>query len=671
MDTSVRAALRHTIQAGALAVALVLAFAIRFEAAIPPDRVTQMVIVLPVVVVAQVAALSLAGVGRQSWRYTTLQDLVEMVTALAGVAVLLVVLRIALGGGTELPWGAFGLPFSVIFADWILAVLGLAGLRAVRRLQSEGAEARDAGARAAGVDQRSVVLIGAGRAGVLTARELERRPDLGMEPVAFLDDDPSKRGLRVAGLRVVGSVDDIDRVVAEYGVDIGVVTISGLQPQELRRIVDTCARAGVPTKIVPGVYEIVGGDVQVSRIRDVDMADLLGRPTVDLDDKPTHELVNAACVLVTGAGGSIGSELARQLAALGPGRLVLVDQSEPALWQIEREMTGQHPHLDVLAVIADVCDESRMRRIFDQLRPRVVVHAAAHKHVPMMEFNPGEALKNNVGGTRVVVNLAAEFSVERFVMVSTDKAVNPTSVMGATKRLAERYVQHVARTGGLHAVSVRFGNVLGSTGSVVPIFKEQIAAGGPVLVTHPEMMRYFMTIPEASQLILQSMVVSAPGEVAVLDMGEPVRILDLAKTLIRLSGFEPGRDIAIEITGARPGEKLFEELSLSEEGATRTRHPRIWIGAVPDPEWSDADADLDDLLADADRCSATRMRDRIRAALPEFVMPEASAAGGTGAAPQPRPEAPDRPGTAARGEEQDRADADDGVVIDLRRASDR
>lgn len=625
MDTTVRATLRHAIQALALATAFVLSFAIRFEGAIPPERVTQMVVVLPVVVIAQVIALGLAGVGRQSWRYTTLGDLVEMVVALTGVAGLLVVGRVTLSGGAELPWGVFGLPASVIFADWALAILVLAALRAVRRLQSEGREARHAERRATHVDVRRVVLIGAGRAGVLTAREMERRPDVGMEPVAFLDDDRGKRGLRVAGLRVVGTTDDIARVVDEYDVAAAVVTISGLQRKQLQRIVEACARAGIDTKIVPGVYEIMGGDVQVSRIRSVDMADLLGRPTVELDDEATQNLVNGACVMVTGAGGSIGSELVRQLAGLVPARMVLLDQSEPALWAIHREITRAHPGLDTEAVIGDVCDTARMRRVFDQLRPAVVVHAAAHKHVPMMEFNPGEAVKNNLGGTRSVLDLSVEFDVARFVMVSTDKAVNPTSVMGATKRLAERYVQHVARTSGIHAVSVRFGNVLGSQGSVVPIFREQIEQGGPVLVTHRDMMRYFMTIPEAAQLILQSMVVSDPGEVLVLDMGEPVRILDLAKTLIRLSGFVPGSDIAIEFTGRRPGEKLFEELSLDDEHATQTRYAKIWIGAVDDPNWPTVHADVDELLSLVDELSAHEVRDRVRVLVPEFVAPDPDA----------------------------------------------
>ncbi len=619
MDVTVRAALRYVIESVALAVALVGAFAIRFEGAIPPERVTQMVVVLPIVVVVQVIALNIAGVGRHSWRYTTLQDLVDIVAALAAVAVLFIVVRLVVGGGAELPWGVFGLPFSVIAADWVMAVLGLAGLRAVRRLQSEGSEAREVGARSSARPVKRVVLIGAGRAGVLTVRELRRRPHMGMEPVAFLDDDPAKRGRRVAGLDVLGSVDDIERVVQDLDVELAVITIAQIGRGDLERIIELCNRAEVGTKIVPGLYEIVSGSVSISRIRDVDMSDLLGRPVVELDDRPTLDLVAGRVVMVTGAGGSIGAELVRQLVPLGPGHLVMVDQSEPALWSIDREVEAAHPGIARTAVIADVCDVKRMRRIYEQLRPDVVVHAAAHKHVPMMEVNPGEAIKNNVGGTRLVLDLAMEHGVDRFIMVSTDKAVNPTSVMGATKRLAERYVQHAARATGFHAASVRFGNVLGSTGSVVPIFQQQVADGGPVTVTHPEMQRYFMTIPEAAQLILQAAAISTPGEVLVLDMGDPVRIVDLAESVIRLSGLEPDIDIPIVFTGMRPGEKLFEELALDEEHATRTRHPKIWIGSVPDPEWPDADSDLDSLVAIADELSATQVRDRVRQLVPEFL----------------------------------------------------
>lgn len=619
MSITMRATLRYVIESVALAVAFVGAFVIRFEGSIPPDRLTQMVVVLPVVVVAQVVALNLAGVGRHSWRYTTLQDLVEIVAALAGVAAVLVVVRMFLGGGTEVPWGVFGLPFSVISADWILAVLGLAGLRAVRRLQSEGSEARELGARSVGKPVKRVILIGAGRAGVLMVRELKRRPDMGMEPIAFLDDDPAKRGRRVAGLDVMGSVDDIVQVARDLDIDMAVITIAQVHRQDLERIIELCNRAEIGTKIVPGLYEIVGGTVSFSRIRDVEMADLLGRPVVELDDEQTVQLVTGRTVMVTGAGGSIGSELVRQLAALRPARLVLVDQSEPSLWNIDCEVESDHPDVERTAVIADVCDKSRMRRVYEVVRPDVVVHAAAHKHVSMMELNPGEAVKNNVDGTRNVLNLAIEHGVDRFVMVSTDKAVNPTSIMGATKRLAERYVQHVARRTGFHAVSVRFGNVLGSTGSVVPIFQQQVADGGPVTVTHPDMQRYFMTIPEASQLILQAAAISAPGEVLVLDMGEPVRIVDLAESVIRLSGLEPDVDIPIVFTGMRPGEKLFEELALNEEHATRTRHHKIWIGSVPNPEWADADRDLDRLVDLADKVSAVQMRDQVQALVPEFM----------------------------------------------------
>jgi FlaA1/EpsC-like NDP-sugar epimerase len=322
--------------------------------------------------------------------------------------------------------------------------------------------------------------------------------------------------------------------------------------------------------------------------------------------------------MVTGAGGSIGSELCRQVASFAPSRLVLVERAEPALWAIHRELVLAHPELDVVPALADVTHTDRIDELLATHAPSTILHAAAHKHVPLVEDNPGEAVKNNVLGTRTVVDLAAKRGVERFVLISTDKAVNPTSVMGATKRLAERYVQHVANQTGRAYVSVRFGNVLGSTGSVVPVFEDQIAGGGPVTVTDPEMRRYFMTIPEASQLVLQAATLGNSGEVLVLDMGEPVRIVELAESMIRLSGFEPYEDIDITFTGLRPGEKLFEELSLSEEEAERTRHPKVWIGNTPRPDWGEAPSDLEDLGAVSDKATPETLRERLDDLVPEY-----------------------------------------------------
>ncbi len=613
---------RLAIKAIVLALALVGAYLLRFDGSIPPEHLAQLWLVLPVVVVVDVLALHVAGVGRQSWQHTTLRDVIEITFTLAVVAVWFLAVRLVSGTVNGPGLGVLAMPLGVIGADFVLSLLGLFAVRMARRLQAEGRARRVHGRRGPDAPtSRRVLLIGAGQAGVMMARELQRRPDLEMRPVAFLDDDPAKVGRRVGGLDVVGTVDDVSCVAQARRVDMAIITIAALARPDIRRIVDRCEQAGVETKIVPGVFEIVSGDVRVSRIRDVDVDDLLGRDQVELDDQPTRELVTGNCVMVTGAGGSIGSELARQVVGLHPSRLVLVDQAEPALWAIHRELTVMDAQTDVVAVIADVCDRARMAQVFMELHPDVVVHAAAHKHVPLMESNPGEAVKNNVGGTRVVADLAAEHVVDRFVLVSTDKAVNPTSIMGATKRLAERYVQHLADSSGLAGVAVRFGNVLGSTGSVVPIFKEQVARGGPVTVTHPQMQRYFMTIPEASQLVLQAAAIGQPGEILTLDMGEPVSIVELAEAVIRLSGFEPGVDIEIEFTGLRPGEKLYEELSLSEENANRTRHAKIWIGAVPRPRWASVERDLNDLLMGCDSrdLGVAGVHAMVRALLPEFA----------------------------------------------------
>lgn len=615
-----RSIARLTIKSLVLGLALVGAYLLRFDGAIPADHLDQLRVLLPAVVAIDVLALHVAGVGRQSWQYTTLKDVVEITVSLAVVSGGLLAVRVLSGGVGGPGLGVLAMPLGVIGANFILSLLGLFAVRMARRLQAEGRDRRFHGRGRTGAPaSRRVLLIGAGRAGVMMARELQRRPDLGMTPVAFLDDDVAKVGRRVAGLDVVGTVDDVGRVAEARRVDEAIITITALARPDIRRIVDRCSQAGVATKIVPGLYEIVSGDVRVSRIRDVDVDDLLGRDQVELDDRPTSALLTGRCVMVTGAGGSIGSELARQVAGLKPSRLVVLDQAEPALWAIHRELTGQDPTLEVVPVIADVCDRVRMSRVFADLRPDVVAHAAAHKHVPLMESNPGEAVKNNVGGTRVVADLAADYAVERFVLVSTDKAVNPTSVMGATKRLAERYVQHLAETAELAGVAVRFGNVLGSTGSVVPIFKEQVAAGGPVTVTHPEMTRYFMTIPEASQLVLQAAAIGRPGETLVLDMGEPVRIVDLAESVIRLSGFEPHTDIAIEFTGLRPGEKLYEELALTDENATRTRHPKIWIGIRRGSRWPLAARDVASLLAACDGLDPADVRSRLVEHVPEYA----------------------------------------------------
>jgi FlaA1/EpsC-like NDP-sugar epimerase len=452
----------------------------------------------------------------------------------------------------------------------------------------------------------------------MVAKEIVGRPDIGLRPVAFVDDDPMQQGTVLHGIVVAGTTESIPEVARKVGAKQALITIAGASGATIRRVTELCKLAGIPAKIIPGLYEVVGGQFNLSRIRDVAIEDLLRRAPIELEDKAIAEYVRDRVVFVTGAGGSIGSELCRQICGYGPRRLVLIERAENNLFSVHQELIARYPELGIVPLIADVCDEPRLRVLFREHNPQVVLHAAAHKHVPMMEWNPSEAVKNNVGGTVLMADLAVRFQVERFVLVSTDKAVNPSSVMGAAKRLAEQYIQSLSENTQTRFVAVRFGNVLGSAGSVVPIFKEQIAKGGPVTVTHPEMRRYFMTIPEACQLVLQAASMGRGGEIFILDMGEPVLIADLAKDLIRLSGLQPDVDIELAFTGLRPGEKLFEELSIKDEVAEKTTHPKIFVGKLRTPT-NNVRPGIDELLAMADVVPGAQIRSKLCELVPEYT----------------------------------------------------
>jgi FlaA1/EpsC-like NDP-sugar epimerase len=422
----------------------------------------------------------------------------------------------------------------------------------------------------------------------------------------------------IHGIKVRGTTADLLRLAQRHGAKQALITISNAPGSAIRRITESCKGAGLTVKIVPGAYEIVGGRVNLSHVREVAIEDLLRREPVKLGTESVAGIVRGHPVMVTGAGGSIGAELCRQVAAYRPSRLVLVERSENNLFEIHSELCARFADVEVVPCVADITDVPRITSVFREHRPMVVFHAAAHKHVPMMEWNPAEAVKNNILGTQVVADLADSLAVERFVMISTDKAVNPASVMGATKRAAELYVQALSRQSATHFATVRFGNVLGSAGSVIPIFRRQIQDGGPITVTHPDMTRYFMTIPEAAQLVTQAAALSTGGETFILDMGQPVRIIDLAHDLIRLSGLEPDKDIEIRYTGVRPGEKLFEELSTLGEGIERTTHPKIFTGTYDSPHLPALRAHLETLGALCKSGSASAIPGALTQLVPEF-----------------------------------------------------
>ncbi len=587
------------IDLGMLALAFWLAFLLRFDGDLPPAMFKRLVFALPYVVFVEFAALVVFGVRRYAWRYVGLREAVRILPAVgSSLAFLLLARGVAGWLSTGTPWlRATLLPVGVLIINAGLAFLGVLGARALRRLMVERSEA--AGRR---TDQATVpiLLIGAGQAGALIARELAIRPDLGMRPVGFVDDDLHKQGAVIHGLPVLGTIADLQALCARHQVTQVLITIANAPGATIRQIVTQCEEVGLAVKIIPGIYEIVGGQVNLSRIRPIAIEDLLGREQVVLDVESISAKLMATTVLVTGAGGSIGSELCRQLCRFTPAKLVLLERSENALFEVHNELIASFPDLEIVPVIADIGDRPRIEEIFGRHRPHSVFHAAAHKHVPMMEWNPGEAVKNNVFGTRTLAEAAAAAGVATFVQISTDKAVHPTSVMGATKRLAEMYLQAIAKQSSTRFVTVRFGNVLGSAGSVVPIFRRQIAAGGPVQVTHPDMRRYFMLTAEACQLVLQAGSFAEGGEIFVLDMGEPVRIVDLAKDMIRLSGYEPDVDIKIEFVGIRPGEKLFEELLSDGEGHDRTVHPKILVGRIQPVSPAYADRVLSSLATIAD-----------------------------------------------------------------------
>ena len=609
-----------------LSMALWLACFLRFEGEIPQQVLKRIVFLWPYVIGLQYALLVVVGVRRYAWRYVGLREAVRIFLAIGVGSALLASIRVTVVAlSQERGYAQYAyLPLGVIAIDFVLAFLGIAGVRVLRRLTAEQVQVRKR--RVPATRATRTLLVGAGQAGLMVAKEIANRPELGVLPVGFIDDDPVKLGSAIHGLEVLGNIEQVQRIARRVGATQAIITIAEAPGPVIRNISDQCRRAGLKVKVIPGLFELVGGRLNLTRLRDVAIEDLLRREPVVLDDAAIAGELRGKVALVTGAGGSIGSELCRQICRFQPETLVLLERSENALFEIHRELQSAFPSVPVRPCVGDVCDAERLREIFEQYLPEVVFHAAAHKHVPMMEWNPGEAVKNNVLGTVTLADTALAHGTRVFVMISTDKAVNPSSIMGASKRAAEVYVQALAVATRTRFVTVRFGNVLGSNGSVVPIFREQIARGGPVTVTHPEMKRYFMTIPEACQLVLQASAMGEGGEIFILDMGEPVKIVDLARDLIQLSGFRPD-EIEIAFTGVRPGEKLYEELSVAEESAEKTRHPKVYIGKTTAQPLEAVRQQIERLRLSARSKDASRLLSGLQEIVPEY-RPTASSRGG-------------------------------------------
>jgi FlaA1/EpsC-like NDP-sugar epimerase len=550
-----------------LGICFFFALLLRFDFDVPTEFKMRFWRLLPWVLALKLIFLGFMGQYRSLLTFFSFPDAKKLVLALGMASCLLGVLWL-------LSKGVLLVPRGVIVVDFVLSTVALVslrfGMRTFReRLNSNGPS----------LDQsrKRVAIIGAGLAGATLAREIQSKPGLGLSLICFVDDDPLKAGQTLHGREVVGNRTQLKDIVQRLDIQKVILAMPNAKPGVIQTTINTINELGLDHDILPSMAQLLHRQVTVSHLRRVDPEDLLGRDAVALDNAGIADLLKDKVVMVTGAGGSIGSELCRQIAAQNPAKLVLVERSEPALFAIEQELTASHRHVPLLPRATSVCDEDSLARLMETHRPALIFHAAAHKHVPLMEQQPAEALRNNAIGTAIVARLAGKFGAEKFVLVSSDKAVNPANIMGATKRLAELLVDESHRHGGSGCsyCAVRFGNVLGSSGSVVPIFRRQISQGGPVTVTHPEVTRYFMSIPEAVGLILQSALLSRGGEIFVLDMGSPVKIADLARQMVELCGFKPDEDIKITYTGLRPGEKLYEEPIHEMEDVGPTSHPKV------------------------------------------------------------------------------------------------
>ena len=589
-----------------IAVAISLSFLLRFDFIIPADAASLSLQCLFVALITKPLLFVTSGMYRNIWRYASIHDAYQIFKVVTSSSIVSAFVLILMDG-------PHSLPRSIYVLDWIILFALVAASRLIWRIYREikFIPILRKGKR--------TLIIGAGDAGNLLLKEIRKQSNSPYCVVGFVDDDRRKRGLRLSGVRVLGGTNRLRALVRRHSVEEVIFAIPSSNKLLMRKVIASCESAKAHFKILPAITAIIDGKVSISQIKDVEIEDLLGREPVALDQTAIHNFLTGKRVLVTGAAGSIGSEICRQVAYFSPAKIVLFDHAETPLFYIEKEISSVFPDIRIIPVVGDVKNRSRVEAVFDEFCPEVVFHAAAYKHVAMMEYNPAEAVLNNVLGTRVVADAANRSEVQNFVMVSTDKAVNPTNVMGATKRSAEIYVQALAALSKTKFTTVRFGNVLGSNGSVIPLFKEQIRKGGPVTVTDKEVVRFFMTIPEAAQLVMQAGCLGKGGDIFVLDMGEPVRILSLAEELIRLSGMIPYKEVDIVFTGLSPGEKLFEELLIAGEGIRTTTHKKIRVMAPVETDFGRIGKDLDTLFALAGGHDIAGLMKALRSIVPEFV----------------------------------------------------
>lgn len=591
-----------------VAISFFISYALRFSTFNLAEYERQILFSLPAIVATRITVFAVLGLYKGMWRFVGMRDLLVLIQAVTLSSALSVVLLFLL-------FRLEGYPRSVFIIDWFVVLVLVGGSRFGYRLYREGVF-RLRGSP--GQSGKQVLIVGAGKAGEMILREILRNYQLRYVPVGFADDDRAKRNLTIHGYRVLGNTRDITKLVEKYDIAEILLAIPSASAKAKRRIVHTCKSAQVEFKTLPSMPDLIKGTVSVSALREFQIEDLLGREAVKLDTAAIQEYLRGKTVMITGAGGSIGSELCRQVAQFSPRRLVLYEQSEFNLYQIEMLLAEHFPEVEICPIIGDVLNQQKVERVLGQFKPEVVFHAAAYKHVPLMELNPEEALRTNALGTWTMASLSHEHGVSKFVMVSTDKAVRPTNIMGASKRIAELICQGFARDGKTKFVTVRFGNVLNSVGSVIPLFKSQIAKGGPVTVTHPEIYRYFMTIPEAAQLIMQAGAMGQGGEIFILDMGEPIKIVDLARDMIALSGLEPDRDIRIVFTGLRPGEKLYEELLTAGEEVKSTHHEKIKVASAETFDCGSVMQNINSLFSSLQEGVTQKITEKIKEIVPEF-----------------------------------------------------